>query len=367
MHSQTTLRQLTDDDWPPTPPSPDRLPSPDLMSRLATTPMAAHHADGSSNVNMMKPQFPHFKSCAAPVGDQSSSSLIESDQDVHMTSMAEASLATPSVGQFHDRPAADSDESGFHPEDPSELHAGSTPRAGAEAQLEPSYVLSTSPENLDENSSDCSTLLISDSHAQLDSLPPTATNGLGLELGEIESKLDGHAIPLNQRISRSCSLNAYQRQLSTVELSAGEGLVQSSGSSECQINSLHLLGERDVDGMGSEISPPRLASPTLERLVLTPCTSPTFPKQFPTYQAAALTANDEPSFLSPPQIEADWNFPQVLLSQASIASTSRPSSLSITPTCANESTGGQPGQSRPTSSGEAPTPTQVLPPDGKSR
>ncbi|PLW17840.1 hypothetical protein PCANC_15560 [Puccinia coronata f. sp. avenae] len=344
MHSQTTLHQLTNDDWPPTPPSPDRLPSPDLMSRLATTPMATHHADGSSNVNMIKPQFPHFKSCAAPVGDQSSSSLIESDQDVHMTSMAEASLATPSVGQFHNRP-----------------------RAGAEAQLEPSYVLSTSPENLDKNSSDCSTLLISDSHAQLDSLPPTATNGLGLELGEIESKLDGHAIPLNQWISRSCSLNAYQRQLSTVELLAGKGLVQSSGLSECQINSLHLLGERDVDGMGSEISPPCLASPTLERLVLTPCTSPTFPKKFPTYQAAALTANDEPSFLSPPQIEADCNFPQVLLSQASIASTSRPSSLSITPTCANESTGGQPGQSRPTSSGEAPTPTQVLPPDGKSR
>ncbi|PLW16209.1 hypothetical protein PCANC_12532 [Puccinia coronata f. sp. avenae] len=364
MHSQTTLRQLTDDDWPPTPPSPDRLPSPDLMSRLATTPMAAHHANGSSNVNMIKPQFPDFKSCAAPVGDQSSSSLIESDQDVHMTSMAEASLVTPSVEQFHDRPAADiSDQSGFHPEDPSEFHAGSTPRASAEAQLEPSYVLSTSPENLDENSSDCSTLLISDSHAQLDSSPPTSTNGLGLELGEIESKLDGHAIPSNQRMSRSCSVNANQRQLSTVELSAGEGLMQSSGSSECQINPLHLLGERDVDDMGSEISPPRLASPTLmERLVLTPCASPTFPKQFPTYQAA-LTANDEPSFLSPPQIEADWNFPQVSLSQASIASPSRPSSLSITPTCAHEFTGGQPGQSRPTSSVEAPTPTQVIPPD----
>ncbi|KNZ59870.1 hypothetical protein VP01_164g1 [Puccinia sorghi] len=90
------------------------------------------------------------------------------------------------------------------------------------------------------------------------------------------------------------------------------------------MNPLRLFGAMDVDNMAIEISPPRLASPSLmDRLVLTPCVSPTFPKQFPAYQAA-LTPSDELGFRSPPKIHADRNFPQVSLSQATSNSRNYP-------------------------------------------
>jgi hypothetical protein len=76
----------------------------------------------------------------------------------------------------------------------------------------------------------------------------------------------------------------------------------------------------------------------MERLLLTPCATPTFVKQFPTYQAA-LTTDDEESFLSPPKIEADWHIPQVSLSDASAPSPPQTLPLPIHPH-------GEPSESR---------------------
>ncbi|OAV88591.1 hypothetical protein PTTG_01511 [Puccinia triticina 1-1 BBBD Race 1] len=331
MNSQTTLHQLTDDDWPPTPPSPDRLPSPDLMSRLATTPSVATHAKGSTDINTIQPQFPDFKSHETPVSDQSSSMLIESDQEVCMSSMAEASMITPSVAQFLDQSV--SEIADVHPEDLSEFHAESTPRASAQPQLEMPYELSTSPENIDETQLDFGPLPgetqphVFDPQVQVSRQQSAGlTNGLGLELGETVVKSDEQATPTNPSHASPQDAEGNQKD---VEGSAENGLVQSSGSSECQMNSLRLLGEMDVDDMVSEISPLPLASPPLmERLLLTPCASPSFAKQFPAYDAA-LTADDEESFLSPPKIEADWHIPQVSLSEASAPSPPRTLPLAL--------------------------------------
>ncbi|KAA1136899.1 hypothetical protein PGTUg99_005587 [Puccinia graminis f. sp. tritici] len=341
MNSQTTLHQLTDDDWPPTPPSPDRLPSPDLMSRLATTPSTANHINGSTDANTIQPQFPSFKSHQAPAIDQSSSALIESEQEVHMSSMAEASLITPSVAHFHDQAVVEIPEgSNAHPEDAVEFHAESTPRASAQSQLEEiPYMLSTSPESIVETPLDLDSLpeilpTVADPHVEVSPLQPALTNGLGLELGETEVKSDKLSTPTNSShvaLLTSRGVEGNQGDLKHAEGLTQTQLVPSSGLSECQMNSLRLLGEMDVDDMVSEISPPRLASPPLmERLFLTPCATPTFAKQFPTYQAA-LTTDDEESFLSPPKIEADWHIPQVSLSDASAPSPPRTLPLPIHP------------------------------------
>ncbi|KNZ59885.1 hypothetical protein VP01_164g16 [Puccinia sorghi] len=234
IHSQTTLHQLTDDDWPPTPPSPDLLPSPDLMSRLATTPSVANYANGSTNVNLIEPQFPHFKSRAASDSDQSSSSLIESDQDVHMSTMAEASLVTPSVAHFHDRTVVDiSDQSDSLPDDPSEFQAESTPRASAQSQLESSYELSTSPDNLGETRSDVGPSLVSNFPAQTSWPPSTSVNGLGLALGDAENQSGAHdattlALCSQDQIPSSLDLNANQNELNHGDGSAHQGLVEAS-------------------------------------------------------------------------------------------------------------------------------------------
>ncbi|KAI7948206.1 hypothetical protein MJO29_009871 [Puccinia striiformis f. sp. tritici] len=332
IRSQTTLHQLTDDDWPVTPPSPDRLPSPDLMSRLASTPSL-------DSGNSIKAQFPAFKSRESPVGRQSSSSLMESDHDVRMSSMTEASMITPSVSQFHNQSVIEiTHELNASPEDAPEFHTESTPRARAQPQLEASYPLSTSPDNFDEAQlhPGLPTQTPSDIHHVQDHVSPqhsASANGLRLELGDTEVKSDVESeeldalLPPSQAQQTPGSHDVYEKQRDVEEESVREELVQiqSSGSSECQMKSLRLLGEMDVDSMASEISPLRMASsPFMERLAPTP----TFAKQFPSYKAA-LTTDDEQSFLSPQKIEADLHFPQVSLSDASVASPPRPPPLAI--------------------------------------
>ncbi|POW06354.1 hypothetical protein PSTT_09035 [Puccinia striiformis] len=332
IRSQTTLHQLTDDDWPVTPPSPDRLPSPDLMSRLASTPSL-------DSGNSIKAQFPAFKSREPPVGRQSSSSLMESDHDVRMSSMTEASMITPSVSQFHNQSVIEiTHELNASPEDAPEFHTESTPRARAQPQLEASYPLSTSPDNFDEAQlhPGLPTQTPSDIHHVQDHVSPqhsASANGLRLELGDTEVKSDVESeeldalLPPSQAQQTPGSHDVYEKQRDVEEESVREELVQiqSSGSSECQMKSLRLLGEMDVDSMASEISPLRMASsPFMERLAPTP----TFAKQFPSYKAA-LTTDDEQSFLSPQKIEADLHFPQVSLSDASVASPPRPPPLAI--------------------------------------
>ncbi|KAI9615628.1 hypothetical protein H4Q26_011570 [Puccinia striiformis f. sp. tritici PST-130] len=278
IRSQTTLHQLTDD-------------------------------DGLGN--SIKAQFPAFKSRESPVGRQSSSSLMESDHDVRMSSMTEASMITPSVSQFHNQSVIEiTHELNASPEDAPEFHTESTPRARAQPQLEASYPLSTSPDNFDEAQlhPGLPTQTPSDIHHVQDHVSPqhsASANGLRLELGDTEVKSDVESeeldalLPPSQAQQTPGSHDVYEKQRDVEEESVREELVQiqSSGSSECQMKSLRLLGEMDVDSMASEISPLRMASsPFMERLAPTP----TFAKQFPSYKAA-LTTDDERSFLFPPR------------------------------------------------------------------
>jgi len=145
-------------------------------------------------------------------------------------------------------------------------------------------------------------------------------NGLGLALGEAENQSGVHdaptlALSFQDQIPNSLDLNANQKELNDGEGSAHQGLVEAS---------------------------------------------------------AALTPSDELGFRSPPKIHADRNFPQVSLSQASVASPPQiipvsldPSSIELPklPTLVA-------GPSHSTSSEEVSTPTapisnnHVIPPVG---
>ncbi|KNE90256.1 hypothetical protein PSTG_16297 [Puccinia striiformis f. sp. tritici PST-78] len=235
IRSQTTLHQLTDDDWPVTPPSPDRLPSPDLMSRLASTPSL-------DSGNSIKAQFPAFKSRESPVGRQSSSSLMESDHDVRMSSMTEASMITPSVSQFHNQSVIEiTHELNASPEDAPEFHTESTPRARAQPQLEASYPLSTSPDNFDEAQlhPGLPTQTPSDIHHVQDHVSPqhsASANGLRLELGDTEVKSDVESeeldalLPPSQAQQTPGSHDVYEKQCDVEEESVREELVQIQSS-----------------------------------------------------------------------------------------------------------------------------------------
>ncbi|POW04993.1 hypothetical protein PSHT_02126, partial [Puccinia striiformis] len=85
IRSQTTSHQLTNDDWPVTPPSPDCFPSPDLMSRLASP----HSIDSGNSIKFSSlshppqyttPRSPHLPSIPPPVGPSTAGSPFRTTQ-----------------------------------------------------------------------------------------------------------------------------------------------------------------------------------------------------------------------------------------------------------------------------------------------
>ncbi|GAA5854044.1 hypothetical protein JCM8547_008204 [Rhodosporidiobolus lusitaniae] len=87
------------DSWPPTPPSPERLPSPSLMDRL-------QYSGEDTGGEGVERQFSDEKVSTAeedqPMGYERESSLIERDLEVKMRSLAEASELSPALRPVED-------------------------------------------------------------------------------------------------------------------------------------------------------------------------------------------------------------------------------------------------------------------------
>lgn len=323
VNSHATLNQSTDDEWPPTPSSPQGLHSAELMTGV-------------------KPEFKDSEPCDTSTQHQSSSTLIPADTRVSMSTIAEASAISPTIAEFHERTNCEDSDS---MRSPSQVLSDTTPRANMkDVDMQPHFV-SRKFETRPVQDRSSSTLIQADQQVSMSSIAEASLMSPSVALfhePSCSSSLDGQAqgdqleSPINNKLGLDLgesSQPAYkgdQQRLAKLQIAerfVSETMVQSSAASECLIHPLSAMSHVDANDFSS---PTRLVSPPLaERLILSTTTTPQVPKQFPDYEPVA--GRDQETSTSPFKIEVDWSVPQVSLPDASVPSPPRSISLPMNP------------------------------------